>query len=117
PTMPCSLGRVPVRNVDCTEQVTAGVIVRMGALAPDRANAARLGVSAPSMAGVRPTTLMTAVGCTLPPGERRIAAQDGVGIELLGDVDGRPRLQLRRIKPARLAKKRNRVVPDNLLNC
>jgi hypothetical protein len=48
-------------KVDCTEQVTAGVIVRSGRMPPRRASAERFGVCSPSMRGVSPTTFKTSV--------------------------------------------------------
>src|SRR5262245_13423086 len=76
-THPWSRGRVPVVNVDCTEQVTAGVMVVSVLDAPSAARPARLGVRGPSSPPVRPTTSSTTVRCTQPPSgthERRLAA-------------------------------------------
>src|SRR5690348_10131898 len=55
PTMPCSRGKAPVTNVDCTEQVTAGVIVRRGRSAPCSRKRESSGVCSPSSACVSPT--------------------------------------------------------------
>src|SRR5687768_14743387 len=57
PTMPCSLGRVPVRYVACTEQVTAGRTEEMVATCDRSASAASRGVCGPMSERVRPTTL------------------------------------------------------------
>ena len=46
-TMPWSRGRPPVMNVACTLQVTAGVTVVSGRIAPARANAPSRGVCGP----------------------------------------------------------------------
>src|SRR5713226_9099521 len=53
-TMPWSRGRLPVMNVACTEQVTAGVTVVNGVKAPARARAERLGVRGRGGRGVSP---------------------------------------------------------------
>src|SRR4051794_3969307 len=58
PTIPCSLGCTPVKYVDCTVQVTAGIDGAMLATLRDFANAESLGVCAPISEGVRPTMLM-----------------------------------------------------------
>src|SRR5215472_8548411 len=63
PTIPCPLGRRPVRKVACAAQVTAGVIVRSGRAVPLDASRFRFGVWGPNIRGVSPTTLMTIVGC------------------------------------------------------
>ena len=60
-TQPWSRGKRPVVKVDCTEQVTAGVTVRSGRIAPWRASAARFGVCSPTSFGVSPTTFRTRV--------------------------------------------------------
>src|SRR5438309_2150341 len=59
PTMPCSLGCLPVRYVDCTVQVTAGMDGLMLAMRRDLANMLSRGVCAPMSEGVSPTMLMT----------------------------------------------------------
>src|SRR5690349_881083 len=60
-TMPCSRGKVPVRNDDCTVVVTAGVTVSSGRMPPRAASRCRFGACGPSRAGVSPTTLRTRV--------------------------------------------------------
>src|ERR1043166_1548275 len=65
-TTPCARGSVPVMKVDWTVQVTAGVTVDSGRIAPARASAAMCGVSGPMWRGDRPTTRMTSVGCMGP---------------------------------------------------
>ncbi len=69
--MPCSRGSVPVMNVACTVQVTAGVTAESGRIAPARASALICGVSGPMWRGDRPTTRITIVGRMLPIGRRR----------------------------------------------
>src|SRR5688500_3649282 len=64
-TAPWPLGMSPVTSVDCAVQVTAGVTVLRGRMAPRAARRARLGVCAPTSAGAKPTTRMTRVGCML----------------------------------------------------
>src|SRR5215475_12642293 len=49
-------------KVACTVQVTAGVTVRSGRMAPARANAVSRGVCGPKCRGVSPTTSRTMVG-------------------------------------------------------
>src|SRR5580765_6675083 len=105
PTTPCSRGSVPVRNVACAEQVTAGVMAWMGALDPSRTSALRCGVSAPINDRVRPTTLMTAVGCMArakrrgasADGVHRLAAEHRVALEFLRAADDRPLADFRQI--------------------
>src|SRR6516165_8296942 len=57
-TMPCSLGIVPVKNVDCTEHVTAGVMDRSARHPPCSARRRKLGASA-RCSLVSPTTSST----------------------------------------------------------
>ena len=66
PTMPCSAGIAPVRNVDCTVQVTAGSTVPSDAWNPASATARSRGMCA-SNRGVSPTTSMTTSGAIPPP--------------------------------------------------
>src|SRR5688500_3253864 len=54
-TAPCPLGGRPVVKVDCTEQVTAGVMVCSGRSAPRAASADNAGACGSSL-GVSPTT-------------------------------------------------------------
>src|SRR5688500_5629513 len=63
PTIPCSLGQVPVRYVACPEQVTAGITGLIDATAPRCINAANRGVASPIRRCVSPTALMTTVLC------------------------------------------------------
>src|ERR1700730_6582721 len=60
--MPCSCGDVPVMNVACTLQVTAGVTVSSLAVPPSRASAESRGVRGPRCRGVNPTTIMASTG-------------------------------------------------------
>ena len=62
PTMPCAEGFSPVIKLAWTLQVTAGVTVCSGAMAPSRASAERRGVSAPRWRGVSPTTIIARTG-------------------------------------------------------
>src|SRR5688572_8114829 len=55
PTMPCADGVVPVTNVDCTEQVTAGKMVDRGRKTFASRKAFSAGVCSPIKAGVSPT--------------------------------------------------------------
>src|SRR6185295_259641 len=85
-TQPCSRGRVPVVNVDCTEQVTAG---RMGTSGREE-SFARWGACARS-SPVSPTTSRTSVRCMLTLDDRGLAAaEDGVALPeaALVDLDG-----------------------------
>src|SRR5215216_4161135 len=63
PTIPCSLGNVPVRYVLCTVVVTAGRTAPMLATFPRSASAFNRGVCWPMSERVSPTTLMTTVLC------------------------------------------------------
>src|SRR5688572_11890956 len=65
PTMPCSDGSLPVKNVDCAEQVTAGVTVVSGRNAPCFAKSFKCGVASPSRCSASPTTSITSVERTL----------------------------------------------------
>jgi hypothetical protein len=90
PTMPCSRGNLPVTNVDCTEQVTAGKIVRSGRAAYASRNARKAGVCSPIEAGVSPTTFKTKVFCTvalLGVGARSLPPQHGIALEQLSLID------------------------------
>src|SRR5690606_5781037 len=62
-TAPWPLGINPVSRVDWTVQVTAGVTVASGRMAPRAARRRRFGVCSPTSAGVSPTTRTTRVGC------------------------------------------------------
>src|SRR5258707_14848279 len=64
PTHPCSRGIVPVVNVDCTEQVTAGKMVSRGRCPPASFNLARFGVASPIRSLESPTTSRTTVRLT-----------------------------------------------------
>src|SRR5690349_9881954 len=93
PTMPCSRGKTPVRNVDCTEHVTAGSTVSIGRCAPSFASAQRFGDdSGERRSVVSPTTLMTTVLCMrgsrLAAGDGRLPAEHGVALPELLRVGG-----------------------------
>src|SRR6476469_11136173 len=61
PTIPCSFGILPARNVDCTLHVTAGSTVPSSACQPSRASAEMFGMCRNSF-GVMPTTSSTNSG-------------------------------------------------------
>src|SRR5690606_23894948 len=115
-TQPCSRGSAPVTNVDWTEQVTAGVIVRSGTAAPRCANAWRWGVSDPSMLGVRPTTSRTSVRSTSFLHARRLTAQDGVPGEQRALVDGERALDVLEVEPPALREEDHGMMPADLLD-
>src|SRR5207249_8924377 len=111
PTIPWSRGSVPVSIVDWALQVTAGSTAPSGVMKPSRASAASAGVSAPTCAGVSPTTSRTRSGVT----SRARAAQDRVALEELARRR-RGRVQLPQVQPPALGEERDRVVPDDLLD-
>src|SRR6266576_3887877 len=97
PTTPCSRGILPVTKVACTGQVTAGVMVRSAADDPSAARALRWGVSGPRSERVRPTTLMTAVGCN---DQRPDVTGSPRRIELLSNFSLRPTIGRSWISPS-----------------
>src|SRR5947207_7416583 len=118
-TQPWSRGRRPVVNVDCTEHVTAGRIVRSGRIAPRRASAARLGVASPRRSGVSPTTLRTSVrriAGALTADHGGLSAQDRVALEQPRLIDLGPGLDAGDVELAGLAEERDRVAPHDRLD-
>ena len=115
----------PVRKVDCTEQVTAGRIVRertRAALA--RRARARCGVClARASAGVSPTTFedrrVRSHRAGWPARRPRggLAAQHRVALEQLALIDRRAPPRAPRVEPAALGEEGDRVVPDDASRC
>src|SRR5262249_4921447 len=87
PTMPCSRGSLPVSIVACAEHVTAGRTVPSSAANPSTARRDRLGVSAPSMPRVSPTTSSKRTGFNGTDRPSRRRARDGAtDVEQLIDL-------------------------------
>ena len=108
-------------NVDCTEHVTAGVIVRSGAQPAQLRRARQMGrvlaEHARGSARRRSSTTRGMHRARASPTRASCAAQDRVALEELALIDrtGRRTSSSTSMRPL-CAKKRDRVVPDHGLD-
>src|SRR5258708_5532782 len=108
---------VPVVNVDCTEQVTAGKMVSTGRAPPALFNFERFGVASPMRSADNPTMSRTRVRLTRSPSSPLgwLPPKDRVALPQLGLIVVR-RFELRLVDAPGLAEERDGVRPHDRLD-